>query len=193
MPTCIVAVVDEEGAITMGGDRAVSYAGTSFTTGEPKVFELVGEEAERFIIGCSGAIRAINPIQHGFIPPRHKEGVADMLYMITVFLPALQKAMKVTRAIYAENGRVDADVWALVGYRNNLYTFDAFEIVWINDAEFATGSGMEFALGSLYTTSETDLSPVERITWALEASAYYNPFVSEPFDIMTLPGIDTEG
>jgi len=192
MPTCIVAVRGEDGSITMGGDRAISYASTLFKTGEPKVFELVGEEGEQFLVGCSGAMRAINPIQHGFTPPRHKKGVADMLYMITEFLPALRIVMKKARAIYSENGRLDADVWALIGYRNYIYSFDAFEVVQIDDDEFATGSGMDFALGSLYTTKESDLTPTDRVTWALEAAAFYNPYVADPFDIVTIVGVDTE-
>lgn len=177
----------------MGGDRCVLWGNTAFKTGEPKVFEIEGEEGGRFLIGGCGSIRGINPIQHGFTPPRHKDGIADMLYMITEFLPALQKAMKVTRAIYAENGKVNADVWTLVGYRNNLYCVEAFEVIHIDDREFAVGSGMEFALGSLYTTKDSEeLTAEERITWALESSAFYNPYVVEPFDILTLPGVDIE-
>jgi predicted deacetylase len=74
----------------------------------------------------------------------------------------------------------------MVGYQGRLFKIEEnFQVLAERRNYMAVGSGESIALGVLYATEEKD--PVTRVLTAMKASAAFNAWVREPFEILHLP------
>jgi ATP-dependent protease HslVU (ClpYQ) peptidase subunit len=182
--TCIVAI-EHKGSVYIGGDSA--YSGDnmiSSTAANEKIFIL-----DNVIIGVCGSMRTMQVIHHGLKIPVRKEEQTDMTYLTIDFVDALRKLLK-DKATISSDDNCDSlpDTGFLLGYNKKLFEVDTdMQIVRPIDSYAAMGSGGEVALGSLFTTkNNTDMSPEERITIALEAAAHHTCHVRPKFHILRL-------
>ena len=73
----------------------------------------------------------------------------------------------------------------MFGYKNQLFQVQCdYSLLEPSIGFNATGCGYQVALGSLYTTKDTDLSIEDKIVKALEASEALNEGVQRPFYIV---------
>ena len=171
----------------MGGDRAVSYGNEVITClSEPKIFR-----HGHFLIGQAGDCRVMNIMQHKFsIPPVTTDDL--MYYMIDIFIPEFQAVLKSSGVSKVENNIEHNEGIFIVAVNNRIFRITGdFSVVEWSSNYTAIGSGRDFALGSLYTSSgeamiACELTPQGRIMHALEAAAEFDPHVRGPFDILEI-------
>lgn len=174
--TCIVALKDN-GNIYIGGDSA-GVAGLSISIrNDEKVFQ-----NGPFVFGFTSSFRMGQILRYKFYPPEQTPSQSDMKYMVTDFIDSV-------RQCFAANGFGDKDATVggnfLVGYKGNLYNIqDDFQVGLPNVDFDAAGCGTDLALGSLYSTQGSNLSPEQRITVALEAASKFSAGVAPPFIIL---------
>lgn len=184
--TCIVAVKDGN-RIYMGSDRGVSFnTGRQHPIGRPKVFQ-----NSEFLIGGTGAVRPIQVVEYGFVPPELTEGLDVYRYIVNNFSIALRIAMKTAGCLHQYHGMEWLDASFLIGFRKRIFYFTGDTgMIEHKEGYGAAGSGVEYALGSLRSTANLGLNPFERIALALEAAAFFNYGVIPPFDIIGMEWTD---
>lgn len=175
--TCIVGYLDKESdKVTMGADSA-GVAGMDITIRkDPKIFRN-GE----FIIGCTSSFRMIQLLRFSFKPPERK--CWDVYeYMCTDFINEVRKCFKDGGFLQKYKEGDEGGGTFLVAYKNRLFEIEGdFQVGENLNGMACVGCGADFAIGSLYTSENTDLSPEKRVLKALEAAAFFSAGVSEPF------------
>lgn len=183
--TCIVGLVDN-GRIIMGGDSATTQGWVSTITAKPKVFKR-GD----MLIGGTGTIRLLQLVQYSFKIPEVPDGIDIHEYFVTHFCNALRECLKsggLSETHDSNRERYSGEL--IVGYRESLITIDsAYGVMFSQDTYQSIGCGEEFALGSLATSDEFNLTPQKRVRLALEAAAKYSTGVSAPFHIETMESV----
>lgn len=162
--TIIVGIQTDRGVI-MGADSMASTDYISRHLAIPKVFKRFG-----LVIGCSGAPYLINLLTYGDID---LEAPADlsMEWMVRRFVPALREAIKAGEFDFEESS-------VMVGRGDKLFTVYADYSVVCWDTPYAViGSGSEFALGSLTTSSLFRRDAETRVKAAIWATERYCPTV----------------
>ena len=105
--------------------------------------------------------------------------------LVTEFIPRVQKLFDDNG--YSKtygNGEKEGGVF-LVGIKDELYKVDSdFQIAMTSYDFDACGCGEEFALGSLFTTEDSNLTPEGRIISALESAETFSEGVQRPFYII---------
>lgn len=174
--TCIVALT-ENNTVYIGGDSA-GVAGLSISIrNDEKVFQ-----NGPFIMGFTSSFRMGQLLRFKFDPPKQTVHQDDYQYMVTDFIDAV-------RHCFSHNGFGDKDATMggtfLVGYKGKLYTIENDHQVGIPNVPYdAVGCGADLALGSLYSTQGSKLTPEQRIVLALEAASTFSAGVAPPFLIM---------
>ena len=179
--TCIVGYIDRENhKIIIGGDSA-GISGLSLShRKDPKVFI-----REPFIMGFTSSFRMgqLLMCDDRFSIRIQKPDESDYAYMISAFIPSIQKLFS-DGGYLKENNNVKSGGTFIVGYKNNLYMIENdFQIAEYNEDYCVCGCGEDFALGSLFTSTG---SAKERIETALKAAEYNSTGVSSPFKILEL-------
>jgi ATP-dependent protease HslVU (ClpYQ) peptidase subunit len=177
--TCIVGVA-HEGVTYIGGDSCASVDGDLLLISNGKVFEL-----EAFKIGMAGERRASEIVRYSFAAPSLKEvNDADLdRLMATEFADSLRVVFKAKGALSVSDEVENFSSTMIVGVRSRIYFVSAnFSVTPVLDGHWSTGSGSDFALGSLHSTKEQP--PRERIMSALSAAAHYADGVRPPFHII---------
>ena len=138
------------------------------------------------ILGFSGSIRDLNLLQYAknLIDKRDEPNI-DYEYIITKFVPNVQK-------LFSNNGRntndkgVDSiDSYYLLGYKDKMWLIDFDYCVLLEKESYnSIGSGKSYALGSLKTTEKLNLTPIERIRLALQSASKFDTGVAPPFYII---------
>lgn len=178
--TAIVAVA-ENGKVYMGGDSAGSNSHMIQTRIDEKVF-IKG----KFIFGGCGSFRMLQILKWSFKPPRHKAGMSDEEYMMTVFLNAVKKAFAIEgygKILPGVDNSHRSEF--LVGYKGKIYCIQGdYQVAISEDNFYAIGSGDDTCYGSLFSTKK---KPVEtRLKLALAAAEKRNVGVRRPFVIKCL-------
>jgi ATP-dependent protease HslVU (ClpYQ) peptidase subunit len=182
--TCIVAEVDHDGNVCMGGDSAAVSDYDILTTTAPKVFRK-GD----FIFGFAGHFRFGQILQYSLKCPRVKGDVNE--FLVNTFANRLRETVKDVGYSRAKEGR-DEGGCALVAVAGRLFMMaDEFEFIEARDGLAALGCGSSYALGSLKTNRIGTVQ--QRIEQALEVSEYYCAGVRAPFTILTLEGPHVRG
>lgn len=179
--TCVIGIVSE-GNIWMGADRSASGGNVIRTRADPKVFKRHTAKGD-FLIGYSTSYRMGQVLQYQLsIPQYNDEDIMD--YMVNKFIESVRGVLKSSGFAEKQN-EVEQGGWFLVGFRSHLFCIQAdYQVARVAESYTAIGTGEEFALGSLYSTEI--LLPEDRIAIAIRAADRFNPFVSLPFDIMSL-------
>lgn len=190
--TCIVGVVDGD-HVLIGGDSLESDAyasaeGDSYVLqrNDEKVFVL-GE----FVVGFCGSYRVGQLIRYSFKPNSPKANDDNIMsYMVNEFINVLRTTMEQHGTLKTVEGEESFDAQLLVGWQNRLFVIgDDFNVGIMKDEWCAIGSGSQFALGSLHTTSELEdqISTDERIKHALRAASMYSPWCKGPYTLVRTP------
>lgn len=169
--TCIVGISDGK-TVYIGGDRGASDDSSIISLSQPKVKVNSG-----WIYGYSGSL-----------------GNGQLLDFITY--PAIKKTDDVYKIVrmdivtqlkdlYESHGsdKDDNVTDYLIGVKGRLFELSSEDWGVAEVSEVAIGSGGNFALGSLFSTSDID-NPMVRITIALNAATTYSPTCQGPFDIL---------
>ena len=123
-------------------------------------------------------------LRYSFDPPSHPEGMEDMKYMVTVFIPAVKKCLKEGGWMKTKDSQDEVGSF-IVGYKANLYEIDDdCQVGQLTDNISSVGCGHQIALGAMFALEH--LYPVERIKKALEITTYLNAGVRPPFIVEEL-------
>ncbi len=178
--TCIVGLVDGDGAIHMGGDSA-GVGGYELTVVKaPKVFRNCA-----YLIGFTSSFRMGQLLEHAFPAPTF-DGYSLERFMVTIFVDALRDCFK--QGGYAQkHNESEAGGTFLVGCYGRLFKIDSdYQVTEALCGYDAVGAGSQLALGALHATRDLHLPPARRIERALEAAQAHNIGVREPFYVEEL-------
>lgn len=173
--TCIVGLVHDN-VVTLGADSIGAHSGVAQVRADAKVFKL-GE----FAVGFTTSWRMGQVLRYHFTPPSVPDGMDLHAYMVIHFIEALRTVAR-QQAVTSIDKSVETLGQFLVGVRGRLFEIDAdFQVGETVCPYAAVGAGYHFALGAMYATQRGGMSPRERITVALEASAEHSPWVRGPW------------
>lgn len=184
--TCIVAIKDK-GKIYFGADSYLSDSDTdiAYPIKSPKVFK-----NGPFIFAYCGSVRAGKVFQYDLELPNPDLDNLDK-YMNREFITALMDCAERNKLVIdiskdSNGNETENDVADLiVGIGGRLFEIQAHvQAVEHYENYVALGSGLKFALGSLYTTEGLDVEPKERLKLALESAAKYAMSVGKPFNYL---------
>lgn len=180
--TCIVGLVDN-GITYIGGDSCGSNGYSKTTRADKKVFKL--KDTSNAILGYTSSFRMGQLLMYAteLIDNRDEPNI-NHEYLVTKFIPNVIKLFE--NGGYSKN--IDGEKeggFFLLGYKDNLYKIESDYQVGISvDNYDACGCGEDYALGSLKTTENLDLSPIDRIHMALQAASKFSTGVAAPFYII---------
>lgn len=183
--TCIVGLKTQDGII-IGGDSALSAGDTVRQISSPKVFR-----RGQFVIGCCDSLRVLQLVNFKLsIPPI--KGKELYKYMVVDFVDAMRKCFKLSGAARKDNEEEEVSGTFVVGIMDRLFIInDDYAVEECTDGFAVVGSGDEYSMGSLYsTTGEPD--SVKRVITALEAASYFCKSVAPPFTILKVETKDVK-
>lgn len=186
--TCIVGLV-ENNKVYIGGDSASVSGQTTRVSAIPKVFSVTSTLAnheDRFLIGYTSSWRMGQILEHhlGFAEAELPK-VGDSLreFMVCVFVERVRQLFKEFGYSTVENNEETAGQF-LVGYSGHLCFIDSdYQVNETVNGMDACGAGEQYALGALYATKDSALTPYQRIDIALEAAAEFSTVVRPPFTV----------
>jgi ATP-dependent protease HslVU (ClpYQ) peptidase subunit len=173
--TCVVAVKYDK-KVWMGGDRCLSDMDGGFymPTTDPKIFK-----KGSMLIGFAGSVRMGKVLKYDFEPPKLDLRNLDK-YMNIDFIKSLRECAERNNLRIDTSEREDR-AELIIGVNGRIFGVeDDWQVSEFISDHLAIGSGMPYALGSLYST--TGMHPDERIKLALEAAEKYCNSVCQPFD-----------
>ena len=135
-----------------------------------------------YVIGTTTSFRMQNLLAHSFKPPKPPRK-ALARFMATTFIGALRECFVEGGWQLKDRERVEGGTF-LVGCGERLFAvYDDYQLAEYASGYIAVGSGEEFALGSLYST--TDREPRARVKLALQAAAQHCSTVGAPFRVLS--------
>lgn len=175
--TCIVGIVDK-GIVSIGGDSA-GVAGYSLTVRkDAKVFS-TGD----YLIGGTTSFRMLQLLHYAFVPPVYEQGTNLERFMATTFVDAVRDCLK-SGGYAQKSSEQESGGTFLVGCYGHLFcVYDNYQVAESASNYDACGCGSDVALGALYATSLSRMSPEKRLIVALRAAQVHNAAVREPFVI----------
>lgn len=188
--TCIVGLV-HEGITYIGGDSLGSNTYTKTVRQDKKVFKL--KDTDNAVLGFTSSYRMGQLLMYasGLIDKRDEPNI-DHEYLVTKFIPNVINLFENGGFSRNRSGEKEGGSF-LLAYKDSLYSIQSdFQVGQSIKNYDACGSGEEHALGSLYTTESTDLTPQERIFKALEAAQEFGCGVQAPFYIMNTDNNEIE-
>jgi ATP-dependent protease HslVU (ClpYQ) peptidase subunit len=180
--TCIVGLRDQ-GRVIIAGDSAGSAGYQRTIRNDRKVFRN-GDYA----MGFTTSFRMGQLLAFSLEPPKPPKRGDLLGFMATDFIDAVRDCLKTGGYAEKDNG-VESGGTFLVGVRGHLFFIDSDYQVGIPADEYAAvGCGEDLALGALYVTRMSDLTPEERCLAALKAAERHSGGVAAPFHIVTTEG-----
>jgi ATP-dependent protease HslVU (ClpYQ) peptidase subunit len=181
--TAIVGLV-QDGTVYIGGDSAGSDGWRLTVRADSKVFR-----NGRFLFGFTTSFRMGQLIRYGLKPPKLKGAAGGGRldeFMATTFIDAIRDCLKAGGWAKKEHDREEGGTF-LVGVAGQLFTVhEDYQVAKAADSFAAVGSGEEIALGALYATAHTKLSPRRRVNVALRAAERFSSGVRGPFVCLAL-------
>lgn len=175
--TCIVGLVEENGVVWMGGDRAATGYTQTFSS-RPKVFAHSG-----FLFGYTTSFRFGDLLEHAFRPLGDYLGRNAHEYLVTDFIPELIETLDRGRWLRVVEGRVSGGDF-LVGFNGGIYHVqDDFSVLNCG-AWAACGSGEAVALGSLHSSEGRDSG--DRVRMAVRAAGACVSSVGGLVDVLSI-------
>lgn len=177
--TCIVGIIDNDNnGVVIGGDSAAVDGYDIILRKDPKVFKN-GD----FIIGCTSSFRMIQILRFGINFPEINRNQDIYEYMCTDFIETIRRGFKNKGFEMKYDDGQDKGGTFIVGYKNRLFKiYSDFQVEESLSGYGACGIGESYALGSLYTSKETN--KIKAVKEALECAANFSTGVSGPFIIL---------
>lgn len=180
--TCIVGLV-HDGVTYIGGDSLGSNGYTKVVREDKKVFKL--KDTKNAVLGFTSSYRMGQLLMyaHGLIDGRDEPNI-NHEYLVTKFIPNVTRLFENGGFSKNNSGEKYGGTF-LLGYKDKLFEIsDDYQVGISNNNYNACGSGANFALGSLYSTEGTELTPQQRIVKALQAAQEFSVSVQAPFYIL---------
>lgn len=175
--TCIVGLIDE-GRVYIGGDSAGVSNFNIRQRKDPKVFKI-----GKMVIGYTSSFRMGQLLRFSMKLPEFLSSDDVFEYMCTKFTDSVRECMKTGGYLRTDNGQEEGGFF-LVGFKGRLFEVNSdFQISELVQRYAATGCGEYYALGSLYETEKSDMSPKDRLTSALECASLFSAGVCGPYII----------
>ena len=178
--TCIVGLV-EGNKVYIGGDSASVCGQLTRVSAVPKVFR-----NGPFVIGYTSSWRMGQILEHhlqigsGKLP---RAGDSLHEFMVSIFVERVRELFKSFGYAKLENNEETAGEF-LVGCYGHLYHIGSdYQVNETVNGMDVCGSGEQYALGALYATKDSALTPYQRIDIALEAAAEFSTTVRPPFTV----------
>lgn len=178
--TCIVGLIHND-AIYLGSESLTGIDSRIIPTTHSKVFS-----RNNILFGICGDTRYNDIIKYRLDIPYHREDKTNMEYLCTDFVNNLRQTLEEAKYSNEENmvSSVPYQSTLILGYKNKLYCiFYDYAVLEFNDF-YAIRSGSDYALGSLETTKNLNISPKDRIELALRAACRFDKGCGEPFNII---------
>ena len=188
--TCIVGL-ECNGKVFIGGDSAgVNESLDKMVRVDEKVF-IAGD----MIFGFTDSYRMGQLLRYVFIPPSQSVGQTDFEYLCGPWTDALIECLKNKGYATIENNNIHGGNF-LLGYHSKLYQVqEDFQIGKRVESYDACGCAFNYAIGAMALLEDyldTDMTPEEKITKALEIAERFSAGVSGPFVIECLNEDNTE-
>lgn len=172
--TCITGIA-KDGVVYIGGERGLSDGSSIISLDTPKIY-IRGE----WIFGYAGSTGIGQIMQIIDLP--ELEGDDDPFMLLRMDIVDSFKLMIDQQGITMNE---DNEAEILIGCRGRLFEFSPSDSSVAEIKETSVGSGGNFALGSLYTTSTYEVAtPIYRITTAIEAAIRFSPSCQGEIDIL---------
>lgn len=175
--TCIVGIADGT-TVHMGADSMVNDGSLKSTLAEGKLWK----SGELLFGGC-GNMRPIQVLRHKLIIPLQDDTQDVDEYLASSLMDAIVATLD-EAGLRTKQGQIRGGGGLMLGYRGTLYSIgpDLFVCAFA-DQYGADGSGRDYALGSLHSSTGT---PRKRLERALQAAAYHELHVAPPFVIQSV-------
>jgi hypothetical protein len=183
--TCIAGISLSNGEVWIAGDSAGTNASSQQTLyREGKVFVVRNAHGDEFLLGCGTSFRMMDLLRYTLVPPPYEEEELHR-YMVVGFVEAVRACLEAGGWARKEANREEGGTF-LVGFRGRLFEISPdYQICEALIGYHAIGTGDDLALGALFAT-QGNRDPQNRLMLALQAAAYHNSDVREPFVIQHL-------
>lgn len=178
--TCIVGYLDKKtNKVTIGADSAGVGGYDISIRKDVKVFR-----NKDFIIGCTSSFRMIQLLRFKFKPP-YINDKEIYEYMCTDFVDGVRQCFK-DGGFIKKQCDVESGGQFLIAYKDRLFAIhDDFQVAENINSIDAVGCGADYALGAILVLDTLDLSTNDKITRALEYTAFLSAGVAAPFNLLT--------
>lgn len=184
--TCVVGFLENKtDTVWIGAD---SFCSTTFHGYERRINKVFkSKDCDKVLIGICGSCRQsdlleFNPIINKLDVYENKN--IDREYMVTKVVPTISDLFYKNKCEYISNSEATGGTF-LFGVDNKLYKMqEDYSIEETYNDYMCIGSGSYHADGAMCALRDVELSPVERITKALESAEHHQVNVKRPFVIM---------
>lgn len=187
--TCVVGIIDKENnKIYIGSDTICSDGNLKWDRKDSKIFK-----KGPFIFGFTGSYRMGQVIKYhskidnlwSIFEPESDDKEHE--FLVTMYIPHLRSILMEHGVLSKDEDGTDSSHTFLIGFNNRLFSIESdFQVAESADNYNSIGSGVEIALGSLYTsTMMSDVSIRDRIQIAIEAAMTFVPTVGGEIDIIS--------
>jgi len=188
--TCIIGFIDKKNkTLHMIGDSLGSNGYTGDTQKNPKICR--SKDSDGILLGSTSTFRQIDILKYNsFFEEKDilKKEELNHEYMVTKFIPALQKVFSKGGILIEKSGEKIGGSF-LIGTRANLYEIQGDFSVLENTLPWnALGCGEDFAKASLFTTKDMELTIKEKLILAISSAEKYSTGVARPFTYMNTKG-----
>lgn len=184
--TCVVGFRDKkDNKVWVGADTFASTVFYGQNRNINKVFK--SKDCDKVLIGICGSCRQSDLLE--FNPIIDKIDVLENVdinreYMVKNVVPNISRLFANNKCEYTSSGTSYGGDF-LFAINNRLYEMQSdYSIIETSDEYICIGSGKYHADGAMEALKDMELSPVERITKALEAAEHHQLNVRRPFVIM---------
>lgn len=191
--TCIVGIKEDDN-VYIAGDSLGSSGSSGTVYKNKKVFHL--QNRKEIIIGYTSSFRMGQLIQYSNTLFNDDDFLIkdriDEKYLVNTFIPNLQSLL--SRGGYQEEEKAAVIGGTfLLGYKNKLYKVqEDYSILESENSYISIGCGEDFALGSLHTTENLNMSIMERLNLALESADKFSLSVSKPYYMVSTNDLETK-
>ena len=187
--TCIVGLV-EDGNVLIGADSLSSNSHRKSVVVNPKIIVITRPTTgypTDLIIGYTSSWRMGQLLRTLSLPKMQHKTQDAFDWLSTAFVDAVRAKLK-DGGWATVNNNHEAGGEFLVAFGGRLFTVQSdFSVLENLDQYAATGSGEDWAMGSLHSTSTIpSLTGEQRVRMALAAASTFNPGVAPPFHVASL-------
>lgn len=184
--TCIIGMIDKEnnkGYIAADTFGSNNFSGQNYVNN--KIFKSI--DSPDILIGVSGSFRIMELLEFNSIFPENiflkKQPITRELLVNTV-VPNIKKLLEDNKAAsYKDFGEDNFSSNILIVTKDSVFTIQANYAVLETTLPYtAIGSGKDYAFGSLYSTTGSNIE--EQIKLALKSAEKFQLNVKGPFKIL---------